>query len=120
MEQLNVRIKEKVKEYPIFIGNSLLPLVKEFLEKNHKDKKPVIITDSNVKEMCKEKISDTLKGLNPAIVFIPASESSKSRQMKEKIEDSLLEKKYRVVGMIRRLSSPNINSFLQEKNLTKH
>ena len=94
MEQLNVRIKEKVKEYPIFIGNSLLPLVKEFLEKNHKDKKPVIITDSNVKEMCKEKISDTLKGLNPAIVFIPASESSKSRQMKEKIEDSLLEKKY--------------------------
>ena len=84
MEQLNVRIKEKVKEYPIFIGNSLLPLVKEFLEKNHKDKKPVIITDSNVKEMCKEKISDILKGLNPALIFIPAGESIKSKQMKEK------------------------------------
>lgn len=94
MEQLNVRIKEKIKEYPIFIGNSLLPAVKDFLEKSHQGKKVVIITDSNVKELCKEKISEAFKGLNPALVFIPAGEISKSRQMKEKIEDSLLEKKF--------------------------
>ena len=94
MEQLNVRIKEKIKEYPVFIGSSLLPAAKDFLEKNHQGKKVVIITDSNVKELCKEKISEAFKGLNPALIFIPAGESSKSRQMKEKIEDSLLEKKY--------------------------
>ncbi len=94
MEQLNVRIKEKIREYPIFIGSSLLPAAKDFLEKSHPGKKVVIITDSNVKELCKEKISEAFKGLNPALIFIPEGESSKSRQMKEKIEDSLLEKKY--------------------------
>ena len=94
MEQLSVKIKEKIREYPIFIGGSLLPAAKDFLEKNHQGKKIVIITDSNVKELCKEKISEAFKGINPALIFIPAGESSKSRQMKEKIEDSLLEKKY--------------------------
>ena len=94
MEQIDVKIKEKIREYPIIIGNTLLPAAKDFLEKSHHGKKIVIITDSNVKELCKEKISEAFKGLNPALVFIPAGEISKSRQMKEKIEDSLLEKKF--------------------------
>lgn len=94
MEQLKIRIKRNDKSYQVFIGTPISSLIRGFLEKRYNGKKIVVVTDSNVKEICKNSVLEPLKELNPALISIPAGESSKSRETKEKIEDMLLEKKY--------------------------
>jgi 3-dehydroquinate synthase len=91
MEKITVKIECK-EEYPILIGNSISSLIAGAIKKNHKNKKIVVITDDNVKNICKTSI---LKALKPdCLISIPAGEQSKTRKTKEKIEDELLKKKY--------------------------
>ncbi len=94
MEKIKVRIKEREKLYDVLIGSSLSVPIAEFIRKRHKNKKIVVVTDNNLKKLCQKTILNALKPLNPLLISVPAGESSKSREMKEKIEDKLLEKKY--------------------------
>ena len=93
MQTIEVKIEDKSKRYPIFIGSSILNLMTAFIEKNHKEKKIVIITDSNIKNL-HTKVLKSLKHLDPYVITIPPGEISKSRETKAKIEDLLLEKHY--------------------------
>ncbi|MFH0874315.1 MAG: 3-dehydroquinate synthase [archaeon] len=94
METILVDIKNKIKKYPIIVGNSAASLIKDFIKKNHKNKRIVLITDDSVKKLYETKILEIIKSNNICLISIPAGESSKSRETKQKIEDQLLEKKY--------------------------
>ncbi|MAG91570.1 3-dehydroquinate synthase [Candidatus Woesearchaeota archaeon] len=92
MEEIKVEIKTKDVTYPVFIGSSIIAKIPNFIRDNHGGYKAVIITDNTVNELHKNKILSVLKILNPFIVSIAAGESSKSRKVKEEIEDKLLDK----------------------------
>ena len=94
MQEIKVNIKEKGKQYSIFVGRKASNLIKSYLEKMHGGSKIVVVTDSNVKNLCADAILKELSGLSPYLIVIPVGESSKSRGMKERIENHLLEKKY--------------------------
>ena len=93
METIKVEIKEK-KEYDIFLGSSILTELAEYIKKNQSNKKIVIISDDNIKNLYEKNILEVLKDLNPHLIAIPPGESSKSRETKQKIEDELLDKKF--------------------------
>lgn len=93
MECIKAAIKQRKKEYQIFIGSSIAPKIAEYINKKHNGKKIAIITDENVKKIANALIA-SLSNLLPHIITVPYGESSKSREMKEKIENELLEKKY--------------------------
>jgi 3-dehydroquinate synthase len=93
MERIGIEIKNKNEEYPILIGNSIAPLMIGFIKKNHKNKRIVVLTDDNVKNITKS-ILNALKPMTPYVISVPAGEQSKTRETKQKIEDKLLEKKY--------------------------
>ena len=69
----------------LIVGKGAIKDLKKIL----KNRKAVIITDENIKKIHLKKILDIT---GPQLVFsIPAREESKSREMKEKIEDFMLE-----------------------------
>lgn len=94
MEKVAVKIKEREKLYEVLIGNSISTSIAEFIRKRHKNRKIVVITDDNLKKLCQKTVLNALKPLNTLLISIPSGEKSKSREMKEKIEDNLLGKKY--------------------------
>ena len=94
MEKIAVKIKEREKSYEVLVGSSISASIAELVKKRHKNRKIAVVTDDNLKKLCQKTILNALKPLNPLLISIPAGESSKSREMKEKIEDKLLEKKY--------------------------
>ena len=94
MEKIIVEIKNENKKYPVFIGNSLLPKIADFIKEKHNDKKVIVITDDIVKSLYENKILDALKQSKPCLISVPAGEESKSRETKQYIEDILLERMY--------------------------
>ena len=59
--------------------------------------KYAVVTDTNVKPLFADKIMERLaaEGFKADLIVIPAGEKSKTREMKEFVEDSMLEKGYR-------------------------
>ena len=59
--------------------------------------KCAVVTDTNVKPLFADKIMERLaaEGFKADLIVIPAGEKSKTREMKEFVEDSMLEKGYR-------------------------
>lgn len=94
MQIINAKIKMKDKEYKIFVGSSLLDELAKFIKENHAGKKAAVIIGENTNKLHGNKIGSALKELNPLFIRVPSGESSKSRQMKEEIEDNLLEHKF--------------------------
>ncbi|MGN1113806.1 MAG: 3-dehydroquinate synthase [Oscillospiraceae bacterium] len=85
--------------YDIEIGHSLFDTLVNDLKKGlcGNLKKFAVVTDSTVKDLYGEKIYDKLisEGFKTDLFVIPAGEKSKTREMKEFVEDSMLEKGYR-------------------------
>jgi len=94
METINAKIRMKDKEYKIFVGSSILGKLKDFITQNHAGKKIAIIIGENTNKLYGSKISNGLKELNPLFITVPSGEPSKSRGMKERIEDKLLDNKF--------------------------
>lgn len=100
MSVYNVELKRVVDDsYEIEIGfnlaDKLIEDIKSGLVGNIK--KFVVVTDSNVDELYAKPIYDKLiaEGYLSDIIVFPAGEKSKTRQTKEYIEDTMLEKGYR-------------------------
>ena len=91
MDTINAKIKMKDKEYKIFVGSSILNKLADFIEQSHSGKKVAVIMGENTSRLHKPKLSKILNDLNPFFVTVPSGESSKSREMKEEIEDNLLD-----------------------------
>ncbi len=94
MYTINAKIKSKDKEYPIFVGSNVLGKLADFVKQNHAGKKVAVIIGENANRLHKDKINNALKELNPLFITVPSGESSKSMEMKEKIEDKLLNNKF--------------------------
>lgn len=94
METINARIRMKDKRYQIFVGSSILDSIRDFVKKNHNSKRVTVIVGENTIGLHKRKIIDAIGTLNPVYITVPSGESSKSRKMKEKIEDTLLNNKF--------------------------
>ncbi len=98
--RFNVELKRVVDDsYDIEIGHSLTEScvadVKNGLLGNVKN--IAVVTDSNVLPLYADDICKRLcdEGLNARLFTIPAGEESKTRQMKEFVEDSMLEAGFR-------------------------
>ena len=94
METINAKIKSKDKEYKILVGSNILGKLADFVKQNHNGKKVAVIIDENTNKLHKDKINSALKELNPLFITVPSGESSKSKEMKEKIENKLLDNKF--------------------------
>lgn len=94
MDIIRAKIKSKDKEYPIFVGSNILGKLADFVKQNHAGKKVAVIIGENTSKLHKERINSALKEFTPLFVTVPSGESSKSREMKEKIEDRLLDDKF--------------------------
>ena len=85
--------------YDIEIGRGLQGRLTDDLKNGlaGKARKFAVVTDSNVEGLYASKITDMLReaGFSAEIFVIPAGEKSKTRQMKEFLEDSMLEKGFR-------------------------
>lgn len=85
--------------YDIEIGHNLYDTLIADLQNRlcGKVKKFAVITDSTVVDLYGAKICEMIKaaGFTADLFVIPAGEKSKTRQMKEFVEDSMLEKGYR-------------------------
>lgn len=100
MSTFNVELRKWVDDsYEIEIGYNLVSCLVEDITDGlvGKIKKFAIITDSNVKDLYARPICELLLKAGYALdmFVIPAGEKSKTRQMKEHIEDAMLEKGYR-------------------------
>ena len=100
MSIFNVELKKVVDDsYDIEVGfdlmSNLLEDIKQGLVGNIK--KFALITDSNVIDLYGEKIHNRLNdvGYQSDLFVFPAGEKSKTRRVKEQIEDAMLEKGYR-------------------------
>src|SRR3989338_9009858 len=94
MDTISAKIKTKDKEYKIFVGSSILGKMADFIRQNHSGKKIAVIIGENTNKLHGNKIKSKLNDLNPLFITVPSGESSKSREMKEKIEDKLLDSKF--------------------------
>jgi 3-dehydroquinate synthase len=94
MEQIKVVIGREKKEYSVLVGTSILPELLKFIQSKHNDKKVVIITEDNVKKLYGDKLMGILKHVKPYMISVPSGEESKSRKIKQEIEDKLLENRY--------------------------
>ena len=85
--------------YDIEIGHDLYDTLIADLKNRlcGKVKKFAVVTDSTVVDLYGAKICEMIKaaGFTADLFVIPAGEKSKTRQMKEFVEDSMLEKGYR-------------------------
>src|SRR3989344_2770810 len=94
MDTINAKIKSKEYDYQIFVGSSILNELADFIKKNHSGKKVAVIMGEHTSRLHKPKLGKILSDLNPLFITVPSGESSKSREMKEEIEDNLLDHKF--------------------------
>src|SRR3989344_888 len=94
MDAINTKIKSKECNYQIFVGSNVLGKLADFVKQNHAGKKVAVIIGENTNKLHKDKINNALKELTPLFVTVPSGESSKSRKMKEAVEDKLLDNKF--------------------------
>lgn len=78
------------ESYPVVVGRGLEGSVAEFLADKHPDRRAAVITDSNVASLAAEGLISSF-GSRPAdLVVFPAGEASKTREVKERVEDELI------------------------------
>lgn len=100
MSVFNVELKKVVDDsYEIEVGHELEQKLVSDINNGlvGNIRKFAVITDSNVKELYADKIFGMLQenGYKCDLIVFPAGETSKTRETKEFIEDTMLEKGYR-------------------------
>lgn len=100
MSVFNVELRKIVDDsYEIEVGHELeKKLISDIMNGLVGNiRKFVVVTDSNVRELHADKICSLLaeNGYKCDLIVIPAGETSKTRETKEYIEDTMLEKGYR-------------------------
>jgi 3-dehydroquinate synthase len=84
--KLRTVLAKSEKEYPIYIGEQLLERA------DFKKNKLVVIMDSHVAKIYKDFFVNILRFNLADFLIVPAGESSKTREMKQLLEDKLLAK----------------------------
>lgn len=94
MEKLEISAKSKERKYPIFIGQHALDSLAGFVRSKFNGSRVAVVIDKKVLSLQKSRIESPLEGIDTLVVPVAGNESSKSREMKEKIEDNLLDNKF--------------------------
>ena len=94
MEKLEINTKSRERKYPIFIGQHVLDSLAGFVRSKFNGSRVAVVIDKKVLSLHKDKIESSLEGIDALFIPIEGKESSKSREMKEKIEDTLLDNKF--------------------------
>ena len=94
MEKLEINAESRERKYPIFIGKSALDNLAGFVRGRFNDSRVAVIADKKVLSLQKSRIENSLEDIDALLIPVVGSESSKSREMKEKIEDLLLDNKF--------------------------
>lgn len=89
-------VKTEDKSYNIVIEDGLLKDLGVRIKEAGLGHKFAIVTDSNVEKLYSERLSEELSkcGLTYKIISFPAGEQNKSREIKQWIEDQMLEDKF--------------------------
>lgn len=95
MQLIQLSIKSISRDIPIFIGNNIWSEMKNFLNENFLERPVFIIVDSNIFDIYSGLINQKLSVVNNyrGVLTFPAGERSKSRTVKNKLEDTLLQQK---------------------------
>jgi 3-dehydroquinate synthase len=95
MKTLEIHIQENAKHYPIYIGTNILD--SHFIAYCQTSRKKwIIITDSHLVDNLAHDLQNLLESKNIPCdqLHFPAGESYKTRETKQKLEDTLLKKNY--------------------------
>jgi len=92
--QITVNVDSKGEEYIIHLGDNTIIELPDFLNKSFKNYKIVIITDENVEKYHLTTIENILSEFSIFVITIKPGEHSKSREIKNEIDDKLLEKQF--------------------------
>jgi len=95
MQLVPLSIKSISRDIPVFIGNKNWSEMKDFLNENFPEKPIFMIVDSNIFDIYGGMISQELSAMNQyrGVITFPAGERSKSRTVKNRLEDTLLQQK---------------------------
>jgi len=94
MQDIHVQIPSAEKTYPIIVGRNILGWLAEFIAQRQAHRRIVVISDDNVSRLHRDRFQEALAGHPLDFISIPPGEKSKTREMKLRIEDQLLEKQY--------------------------
>ena len=78
------------ESYPVVVGRGLEGSVAEFLADKHPDRRAAVVTDSNVASLAAESLISSFGSRRADLVVFPAGEASKTREVKERVEDELI------------------------------
>lgn len=88
--KIHINLKREINDsYDIQIGMSLRSIAKD-IHRSYPDASKFIITDSNVARLCGKKFLYGIREKNSQMIVVPAGEKSKTRTMKERLENKLL------------------------------
>ncbi|MEM4409348.1 MAG: 3-dehydroquinate synthase [Candidatus Caldarchaeum sp.] len=93
MDTVRITLKAiEDRSYEIKIGENLFPYIARELPRVAKVHQYVVVTDSNVEALYAQPLLDELRkvGLIAHLVSFPAGEQNKTREQKQRIEDSML------------------------------
>lgn len=94
MDTVSVKLQER--SYPVYIGNRILQNLPEYWEKLHLNKRAVIITHQQIKELYAEPVRKVLKqnDIDVRIIDVPEGETAKSWTMAEQLLEALIRARF--------------------------
>ena len=94
IKKVSFKIEQKEQNYDYLVGKGFFKeLISYLKEKKEQDQKIVLISDENVKRLHLDKIKE-IQNYSAAVIIVPAGEKSKSREVKAKVENVLIKKKF--------------------------
>ncbi|MDO8480462.1 MAG: 3-dehydroquinate synthase [Nanoarchaeota archaeon] len=89
--RLELVVRKEERKTVIHLGESLLPEMKRHLLAKHHKNPIVLLVDANVLRLHGRLLRMHLQEFRPLIVSVPSGEHSKTREMKARVEDTLLQ-----------------------------
>lgn len=93
MREFTVQVKVRPVSYRLYIGSGLFPLLAASLKEDLPHDRIAIISDSTVAPLWADELKKALdeQGFSSRLLVVPAGEQSKSRAVKQQLEDQLLQ-----------------------------
>ena len=91
MKTIVAKVDRASSRYSVHVGDNILSLLVKDIAKRHRNRKIAIIIDSAVMQNCRDILKPLFSSLEAFVLPIRSGEQSKTRAMKERIENTLLD-----------------------------